>query len=74
MGDTRSAKRAVVDVTRDLSRVVRGWPSEELIDTRVADITPVSSGRNQYLARYWVVYAAELTAKEQPAHASAQRQ
>lgn len=42
-GEMRRAKRAVEDVMRDLSRTVRGCPSEEPIETRVADITPVSS-------------------------------
>jgi hypothetical protein len=43
MGETRSAKRDVLDVMRDLSRVVRGCPRELWMDTRVADMTPVSS-------------------------------
>lgn len=43
MGEMSSAKRAVADVMRDLSRVVKGCPRELLIETRVAEITPVSS-------------------------------
>jgi hypothetical protein len=42
-GEMRRANREVVDVIKDLSRVVRGAPREELMDTRVAEITPVSS-------------------------------
>jgi len=42
-GEMKRAKREVQDVIRDLSRVVSGAPSEELIETKVADITPVSS-------------------------------
>lgn len=44
-GETRSAKSEVHDVIRDLSRVVRGCPRELWMDTRVADITPVSSAQ-----------------------------
>ena len=44
-GETRSAKSAVADVMRDLSRVVNGCPRELWIETRVAEITPVSSVR-----------------------------
>jgi hypothetical protein len=44
-GEMRRAKRAVAAVMRDLSRVVRGWPNELLIETSVAEMTPVSSGR-----------------------------
>lgn len=41
-GEKRSAKRDVLDVMRDLSRVVRGREDRaELIETRVEDITPV---------------------------------
>lgn len=43
MGEMRSAKRAVAEVMRDLSSVVRGCPRELLIETRVAEMTPVSS-------------------------------
>lgn len=43
IGEMRSAKRAVADVIRDLSSVVKGCPRELLIETRVAEITPVSS-------------------------------
>jgi hypothetical protein len=43
MGEMRSAKKAVADVIRDLSRVVRGCPRELLIETSVAEMTPVSS-------------------------------
>ena len=42
-GETIRAKSAVAEVMRDLSRVVKGWPRELLIETSVADITPVSS-------------------------------
>lgn len=49
MGEMRRAKRAVEDVIRDLSRVERGWPREDFIETRVADMTPVSSVVCQYL-------------------------
>lgn len=42
-GEMKRAKREVQDVIKDLSRVVSGAPSEELIETKVADITPVSS-------------------------------
>jgi hypothetical protein len=42
-GDTRRANRAVAEVIKDLSRVVNGWPRELLIETNVAEITPVSS-------------------------------
>lgn len=50
MGDTRSAKREVLDVIRDLSRVVRGCPRELWIETRVADMTPVSSAVLMYVS------------------------
>ena len=42
-GEIRRAKRAVAEVMRDLSRVVKGWPKELLIETRVDEMTPVSS-------------------------------
>ena len=44
-GEMRRAKSEVDDVIRDLSRVVRGAPREVFMDTKVADITPVSSVR-----------------------------
>jgi hypothetical protein len=41
-GEARSAKNEVEDVMRDLSRVVRGrFESEEFIEIRVEDMTPV---------------------------------
>jgi hypothetical protein len=41
-GEATSAKKDVDDVMRDLSKVVRGrCDSEEPIETRVEDITPV---------------------------------
>lgn len=44
VGETRSAKREVHAVMRDLSRVVRGRDErEEPMETSVADMTPVSS-------------------------------
>jgi len=44
-GEIRSAKREVHDVMMDLSREVRGLFDRAVpMDTRVADITPVSSG------------------------------
>lgn len=44
-GEIRSAKSAVMDVMRDLSSVVSGWPREVLMpfETSVAEMTPVSS-------------------------------
>jgi hypothetical protein len=45
-GEMRRAKSAVDAVMRDLSRVVRGWPNELLIETSVAEMTPVSSERH----------------------------
>jgi hypothetical protein len=43
-GDTRRAKRDVHDVMMDLSSDDRGLPESDVpMDTRVADITPVSS-------------------------------
>lgn len=45
VGIRRRAKREVQEVMIDLSRVLKGWPKELLTDTRVADITPVSSTR-----------------------------
>jgi hypothetical protein len=46
-GETRSAKRAVDEVMSDLSSVVSGRPRALPIETRVADITPVSSMLHQ---------------------------
>jgi len=43
MGDTRRAKRAVIEVIIDLSKALSGCPRELLIETKVAEITPVSS-------------------------------
>ena len=42
-GDINKANKAVVDVIRDLSIVDNGCPREELIETSVAEMTPVSS-------------------------------
>jgi hypothetical protein len=42
-GEIKRAKRAVADVMSDLSSTVSSWPSDEPIDTSVADMTPVSS-------------------------------
>lgn len=42
-GDTNKANRAVMEVIMDLSKALKGWPRELLIETRVAEITPVSS-------------------------------
>lgn len=48
VGETTRAKREVQAVMSDLSRVVRGREESEVpMETRVAEITPVSSiGRN----------------------------
>jgi hypothetical protein len=43
IGEITRANRAVAEVIRDLSSVVRGCPRELLIETSVAEITPVSS-------------------------------
>jgi hypothetical protein len=43
-GLASSAKRAVAEVRRDLSRVVRGWEDRSVpMETRVEEITPVLS-------------------------------
>jgi hypothetical protein len=42
-GEINKANKAVVDVIRDLSIVDNGCPREDLIETNVAEMTPVSS-------------------------------
>jgi hypothetical protein len=65
----RSAKRAVAEVMRDLSRVVSGWPRELLIETRVAEMTPVSSVY-YHISICPEIELKEHTAKQQATNAS----
>jgi len=54
-GETRRAKNDVHEVMMDLSRELRALPEREVpIETRVADITPVSSGSQEPVSlRTW---------------------
>jgi hypothetical protein len=49
MGEMKRANNAVAEVMSDLSSVVNGCPREDLMETSVADMTPVSSIPHQHL-------------------------
>jgi hypothetical protein len=55
-GETNNANNAVAEVIRLFSSVVKGCPRELLIETSVAEMTPVSSTRvNQCLDPFYEV-------------------
>jgi hypothetical protein len=78
-GETRRANRAVEDVIIDLSKAVRGrFERDGPMETRVAEMTPVSSAQGADQQRVDAKGGGRTgrlhTSKEEPAEASSNRQ